>query len=515
MSNVRLFLFGVFLFSHVVLAGELIYRDGGPNQNCQSTEEYGVKYHPAVSVKGVLIPASTEVDKSITIYTLICNGSVISTRKVSKDTSPKCLSGQMCSPPSISYINDDANFQFNYDLPGIDVVFGSISKKSNANVFAQRALSRFYLGYSNDGVLDKPVILVEGYDPENNIYPAYYYKSGFNRLVDGGRDLIIVNFANGAADINENAVLLQNIIQEINNSKVGNFPTAVIGYSMGGVVARKAIKNMEIVGINPQVSPFISFDAPHLGANIPATLISETENQIKKMDRALFGYTPPQLSRARNLYNATAARQMRIGSDELITARPVDFPVSTVRIGVTSGSVDGIRQSSATYSGQVTANFCAGFNTVWLGVTILSMCEDMKFISAPQGGIFYDDLPGSYYAGFYSGVNYNLYDYVINIIRGGSSEFQLYTFAADRQITFVPTTSALAMSNVSFDAQARYYYSSSPFDEIITNDAVGGVGANQPHNVFGYYQITQIITALNRWQIQNAGIPDRSLKKLN
>ncbi len=101
-------------------------------------------------------------------------------------------------------MNDNINYDFNYNLPGVvtyfesytlpEFLFGSISKKSQANVFSDRPLSSNYIAYSNDGVLDKPVILVEGYDPDNTTFPKFYFDRRFFKLVDAGRDLIIINF---------------------------------------------------------------------------------------------------------------------------------------------------------------------------------------------------------------------------------------------------------------------------------------------------------------------------------
>src|SRR5690606_13123572 len=46
-------------------------------------------------------------------------------------------------------------------------------------------------------------------------------------------------------------------------------PNVVLGQSMGGVIARWALRDMEDKGQNHQTRLFISYDAPHQGANVP------------------------------------------------------------------------------------------------------------------------------------------------------------------------------------------------------------------------------------------------------
>ena len=46
-------------------------------------------------------------------------------------------------------------------------------------------------------------------------------------------------------------------------------PNVVLGQSMGGVIARYALKDMENKGLPHDPRTYISHDAPHLGANVP------------------------------------------------------------------------------------------------------------------------------------------------------------------------------------------------------------------------------------------------------
>ncbi len=63
--------------------------------------------------------------------------------------------------------------------------------------------------------------------------------------------------------------MLEDIIDWVNSVKVGNEPNVVLGQSMGGVIARYSLKDMEDNQIDHKTSLYISHDAPHQGANIP------------------------------------------------------------------------------------------------------------------------------------------------------------------------------------------------------------------------------------------------------
>ena len=141
-----------------------------------------------------------------------------------------------------------------------------------------------------DGVLDKPLVIVDGFDPEdsnniNDLYGFLSYNSPpqnyFDELRDMGFDIVILNFPNytrpsdgvtinGGADyIERNGLVLVNLIETINTDKVGDEKLIVVGPSMGGIVTRYALTYMEQNAIDHKTGLWVSFDAPHLGANIP------------------------------------------------------------------------------------------------------------------------------------------------------------------------------------------------------------------------------------------------------
>lgn len=179
-----------------------------------------------------------------------------------------------------------------------------------------------YLDNTN-GVLDKPIIILDGFDPGdgrdiNSIYAGLSF-AGQNLadiLRNEGFDIVILNapvytsadkLIDGGADyIQRNAMVLTALIQKLNNDKVGAQPLVVIGPSMGGLIARYSLSYMETNSLNADTRLFISFDAPHRGANIPISL----QYLINYFGESL-GETTAQMV-VDQLLNSPAAKQMLV-----------------------------------------------------------------------------------------------------------------------------------------------------------------------------------------------------------
>ena len=148
-----------------------------------------------------------------------------------------------------------------------------------------------------DGVLNKPIILVDGFDPGDargisELYSLLDFtgNSGAQNLADLVRaedfDVVLLNFpvytraadgatVDGGADfIERNAMLLVKLINIINTTKAANSPeqNVIIGPSMGGLISRYALNYMEANTLDADTRLYISFDAPHHGANVPIGL---------------------------------------------------------------------------------------------------------------------------------------------------------------------------------------------------------------------------------------------------
>ncbi len=186
--------------------------------------------------------------------------------------------------------------------------------------------------YDNiNGVLDKPIFFVDGFDPNDSrdidsMYDLLNYGGSGENLGDivrdEGYDLVVLNFPEeyasptdgttlikGGADfIQRNAFILVELINTINSNKaIGSEANVVIGPSMGGLISRYALAYMESQSIDHDTRLYISFDSPHRGANVPIGL------------QYLFNYMvngDPGITEAEplvsGLLNSPAAKQMLI-----------------------------------------------------------------------------------------------------------------------------------------------------------------------------------------------------------
>lgn len=148
----------------------------------------------------------------------------------------------------------------------------------------------------DDGFIIKPLIIAEGFDSgilgvENEFGESdlisfaediqQSLSLNLQNFINGGTieatgdqdyDIIYVNWDNGRDYLQRNAFALQEVIKWVNDQKALASSTeknVVLGQSMGGVIARYALADMEQRSLPHDTSLYISHDAPHQGANIP------------------------------------------------------------------------------------------------------------------------------------------------------------------------------------------------------------------------------------------------------
>ncbi|MBS1736114.1 MAG: T9SS type A sorting domain-containing protein [Bacteroidetes bacterium] len=143
---------------------------------------------------------------------------------------------------------------------------------------------------NTSGKIKKPLIIVDGFDPDgsftytgeylrrinfdiNNNPPTSIPLNGTNGLDNADSyDLIYLHWKNGTDFIQRNAFVLEALIQYVNAQKALNGSSeqnVILGFSMGGLIARYALRDMELNSIAHQTRLFISHDAPFWGANVP------------------------------------------------------------------------------------------------------------------------------------------------------------------------------------------------------------------------------------------------------
>lgn len=124
-----------------------------------------------------------------------------------------------------------------------------------------------------------PLIISEGFDPwdiSNNEdqtgYSGFTNISNFEDVLDD-YDIYYIDWKDYGADIRANAEVFKNVIRWVNLNKLTNTSNIVLGQSMGGLIARYALRMMELSGELHQTSTFISHDVPYRGANVPIGLL--------------------------------------------------------------------------------------------------------------------------------------------------------------------------------------------------------------------------------------------------
>lgn len=177
------------------------------------------------------------------------------------------------------------------DIKGMGVASGKFLSSEDMNeVWNGISVSAGVSCYAHDGVsLKKPFIVVEGFEPleleqmiDGNTdkfgYNTYYefadifYGGDVPTSLKNEYDLVYIDWYNSTEDIRANAALFMKILRKINQMKADAGSTeknVVMGQSMGGLVARYALRTMECNGEEHETATYISQDSPHLGANVP------------------------------------------------------------------------------------------------------------------------------------------------------------------------------------------------------------------------------------------------------
>lgn len=94
----------------------------------------------------------------------------------------------------------------------------------------------------------------------------------YDEFEDGGYDIVYVDFTDGTDDLYANAEVVKNVIRKVNELKAEAGCTeknVVLGQSMGGVLAKLALRQMEEADEDHGCYKLITHDSPLRGANIP------------------------------------------------------------------------------------------------------------------------------------------------------------------------------------------------------------------------------------------------------
>ncbi len=393
------------------------------------------------------------------------------------------------------------------------VVLGVIS-------FNAQAANIKIIKQSENDPFDKPIIIAEGYDPLNQNGLTEHlanYASTINSITASGRDVVLVDFDDGGASVQTNADELKTVITAVNGLKVGNHPNAVIGVSMGGLISRMALKQMENANQDHQTSLYISYDSPHRGANIPKEVYSNIEQYYSYFN--LFGSKPlesvaPDLINVRKAFRSSAAKQMLIwGANALSFYKELEslgYPNDLTRVAVTNGSNLG-----STYGHNSNFNTLdykvelLQLKTYRHGITYKNLAKTVcKFPCDKLKNTYYDNAPGSFLIQDGESVARTYYDGILSADSGSRFDVDIYSFI-DTHSSFVPTLSALDIRNfdITTPVTSALWQRHSPFDKVYFS----AYGNNLRHDSIN---TSAIFSALAQYHNNFNSIPNRTHKKV-
>lgn len=121
--------------------------------------------------------------------------------------------------------------------------------------------------------LVRPVVVVEGFDLDNSMdWDVLYALLNQQNLIEDlrarGFDAVVLDFTDATAPIQRNALVVAELVRQVEQAIAPTSTLALVGASMGGLCSRDALLRLEAAG-GHRVRTWISFDAPHLGADIP------------------------------------------------------------------------------------------------------------------------------------------------------------------------------------------------------------------------------------------------------
>ncbi|HEV2640651.1 MAG TPA: hypothetical protein VGX23_36340 [Actinocrinis sp.] len=162
-----------------------------------------------------------------------------------------------------------------------DAVWELRSARPYRQEVAQGTAAVYYARGHENGLV-KPFIFADGfnYGPSDldalwTHFNASYTKGahGFlDQLLESGIDVILLGFEERHTYIQANAGVAISAINRAIAERTGSQPLIVGGVSMGGIITRYALAEMEHEGIDHQTATYLSWDSPHNGAWIPLVL---------------------------------------------------------------------------------------------------------------------------------------------------------------------------------------------------------------------------------------------------
>jgi len=177
------------------------------------------------------------------------------------------------------------------ELPDVEFTTDTLNYECNVQPTNTDAIAKVSIRYADTTTLtlNKPIIFVEGFESSledygelsyinlvNGNVPSYPQLAKIPVLFDTmnqlGYDIIYLEYKDPTDTIEKDAYALIKVIQWANKQlqvNGSNEKLVILGASMGGIIARYALRKIEMDGCCHNTRLYVSFDAPHEGTNVP------------------------------------------------------------------------------------------------------------------------------------------------------------------------------------------------------------------------------------------------------
>lgn len=403
---------------------------------------------------------------------------------------------------------------------------------------------KFRVIKSKDGIVDKPVFFIRGlsFSIDGGLYPDidefstyindYKLNELFTPLLENGKDIIFIEYNNDVPHhvgyVNFNPIFnlpsqkiyeypfrqwkdivpeeaIANVVHFINEKvKTGDYHNTLVGYSLGGVVGRRALNLMESKGYHHNFYNFISFDSPQRGANV-LTSLQEILRRIKDRLEGIKGCSKSSTcdrqrksmrAHVKRVSEGAASKLLVGGKDAYEYYRELDldgYPKATYNVAFSNGSFSGSTHNIP--SGTKLASFEVDY--IIDGDTTYSLYS--KNLSSSNSVYFnyntsnYDNAPGSYSI---SGKE------LAAKIRSMDGVKLLSEPMADKNLfaSFISTVSALDLDTTNLMGPHDLNTISTPFDRVYAVN-----GKNLSHTDFSYHR-SSLLYEINKKENDTAAL---------
>ncbi|MEZ4906551.1 MAG: hypothetical protein R2771_02655 [Saprospiraceae bacterium] len=171
--------------------------------------------------------------------------------------------------------------------------------------------------------IKKPLILIDGFDVNDDydeeqintiLKEANSSQSLTEILNPDDYDIFFFNLIDPTIDIFDNGAYVREAIEWVNEQKAlagSNEKDVVVGFSMGGLLGKIALRTMELDGVDHETEMYFTYDSPLKGANIPMAmqcLLDHIAN-YHMLEVPIYDWSEAIKKNVDNL-NSPAARQM-------------------------------------------------------------------------------------------------------------------------------------------------------------------------------------------------------------